>query len=46
MGRGRSRSIVAVLLPLGLLLTGCVSFGPQYLQESRLQYNASNTTKS
>ena len=36
---GRSRSIVEILVPLGLLLNGCASFGPQYLQESRLQYN-------
>jgi len=47
MGQGRrSRSIVRALVPLGLLLTGCASFGPQYLQESRLQYNEVVKTSS
>jgi len=36
---GRSRSLIGVVVPLGLLLAGCASYGPQYLQESRLQYN-------
>src|SRR5262244_1818590 len=43
---GGPRSIVEVLVPLGLLLTGCASLGPQYLQESRLQYNEVVKTSS
>src|SRR5262245_61267662 len=42
----RPRRFVDVVVPLGLLLAGCTSFGPQYLQESRLQYNEVVKTSS
>ena len=43
---GRSRRFVDVVVLLSLLFAGCASFGPQYLQESRLQYNEVVKTSS